>query len=421
MQLRNRLRTATCALLAVAGTAAAEGTWQAEAGALGYSEAGRVSVFEPLARIKRTLPNGQWVAAKMVIDAMTGASPNGAMPTDHPQTFTSASSLAQSQRNRGDGEGEGRGPTVVAPGATPLLPFQDHRVALDLEYERPLLRTLKADIGAHISGERDYISRGTTLSFSWDTPDRLTTFTAAGGANFDLVQPVGGKPKPYDLYAVTTRYGNGDKTVLDGMAGITRILSRRWLMQFNYGYGRDKGYLTEPYKLVSILLPSGSTTDYRYENRPDLRTRQDAYLNSVYQFGEDVLRTSYRYYWDTWGVKSHTADVKYRFELPHSRYLEPHVRYYTQTAADFHTFGLMDGAPLPAYATSDYRYGHLATTTIGLKYGVPTAGGELNFRAEYMRQSGDSHPSQAVGVQKNYDLFPSVNILILQIGYSRDF
>jgi hypothetical protein len=116
------------------------------------------------------------------------------------------------------------------------------------------------------------------------------------------------------------------------------------------------------------------------------------------------------------------VDLKYRYELPRAHYLEPHVRYYTQTAADFFTYGLMDGAPLPQYATSDYRYGKMVTTTFGLKYGIPMAGGsELNFRAEYMRQSGDSHPKQAIGMQRNYNLFPAVNVVIFQVGYSRDF
>jgi len=421
MQLiRNRLRTATCALLAVAGTAAAEGDWKADGAILGYSEAGRTSVFEPIASLKRNLPNGQFLTGKIVLDVMTGASPNGAMPTDHAQTFTGASGRS---RRSGQNESEHRrAPTVVQAGDMPILPFHDQRASLDLDYGRPLFRTLKADVSGHASIESDYVSRGTSLTFNWDTPNRLTTFTLAGGANFDLVEPIGGgKPIALNLNTDSTRHGSADKTVLDGMFGVSRVLSRRWLVGVNYGYGRDRGYLTEPYKVVSILDPNGSTTAYRYENRPDLRSRQSAFFTSAYQLRQDVIHISYRYYWDTWGVKSHTADVKYRYELPHSHYLEPNLRYYSQSAASFFTYGLMDGAPLPHYATSDYRYGQMASTTIGLKYGIPVSGGDFNIRAEYMRQTGKSHPSQAVGVQKDFNLFPAVNVMILQIGYSRNF
>jgi len=38
-----------------------------------------------------------------------------------------------------------------------------------------------------------------------------------------------------------------------------------------------------------------------------------------------------------------------------------------------------------------------------------------------MLQSGDSHPAQAIGVQKQSDLFPLINILMLQVGYSLAF
>jgi hypothetical protein len=419
MQLiRTRLRTATCTLLAVAGTAAANGDWRIDAASLVYSEQGRVSVVEPFARLKRNFSNGQSFAAKIVLDAITGASPNGAMPTDHLQTFTSASGRSGKSGN----SEQRRRTTVIGVGDTPIRKFQDHRGSLDLEYERPLARTLKAVVGGHLSAETDYVSRGATLTLSWDTADRLTTFTAGAGGNFDLVNPIGGKPEGFEWTDSTARYGNADKRVFDGMFGITRVLSRRWLMQLNYGRAGNFGYLTEPYKVVSVLDGNGSTTSYRFEKRPDRRTTQDVLLSSAYQLTEDVVHFSYSYYWDNWRIRSHTVDVKYRYELPRGHYLEPHARYYSQTAASFYTYGLAAGAPPPQYATSDYRFGKMMTTTFGLKYGLPISwGGEFNVRAEYMRQSGDHHPSQAVGVQKQYDLFPSINVSILQIGYTLDF
>jgi hypothetical protein len=418
MQLiRSRLRTATCALLAVAGTAAAEtGDWHFDAGSLVYSEKGRTSIVEPLLRVKRNFANGRSLTGKIVLDAITGASPNGAMPTDHPQTFTSTSG----QRGQ-SGEEEGRPRrTIVPTGQMPLREFRDHRAAIDVQYEQPLLRTLKAVAGAHWSAESDYLSQGATLTLSWDTPDHLTTFTAGGGGDFDRVKPIGGQPPGLALYADSSRYGSAGKNVFDGMLGVTRVLSRRWLMELNYGRARDSGYLTEPYKIVSILNSTGSTVDYRYENRPDVRNKQDVFLNSIYQWREDVIRVSYRYYWDDWGTKSHAVDVKYRYGFASGHYFEPHARYYVQSAVNFYTYGLMDGASLPQFATSDYRYGKLNSITIGLKYGFPLRGGEFNIRVEYLRQSGDAHPAQAVGVQKRYSLFPPINTAMIQLGYAFD-
>ena len=36
--------------------------------------------------------------------------------------------------------------------------------------------------------------------------------------------------------------------------------------------------------------------------------------------------------------------------------------------------------------------------------------GELTVRAEYLRQQGDGHPADAIGVQKTMDLLPPVNM-----------
>ena len=39
---------------------------------------------------------------------------------------------------------------------------------------------------------------------------------------------------------------------------------------------------------------------------------------------------------DDWGVTSQTLDARYHWNFSPNSYLEPHVRYYTQSAADFY-------------------------------------------------------------------------------------
>ena len=408
MQLvRKCLRSATCALLAAAaGTASAEGgDWNIDAGMLSYSESGRIYVAEPLLSMKRNFADDRSLSAKVVLDGITGASPTGAMPVANPHTYTTASGRVQTDLG----------------GDMPTKKFHDARASLDLGYAQPLTRLLKGEISGHYSVESDYISRGTTLTLDMDTPDRLTTFSGGIGINNDLVNPThGGKPLGFAWDTVTTRYGNDSKHVLDGTIGVTRILSRSWLVSLTAGQTRELGYLTEPYKIISVIDAAGNTTGYRFENRPDFRYRHSFTANSTYHFEEDVVYYSYRYYWDDWGIKSHTIDLKYRYELDDGQYLLPHIRYYTQTAVDFYTYGLMDGAPLPEYATSDYRFGKMSTTTVGLKYGFPLYDGECNVRIEYVRQDGDAHPSQAVGIQKTLNLFVPINTTIIQVGYSID-
>jgi uncharacterized protein DUF3570 len=159
------------------------------------------------------------------------------------------------------------------------------------------------------------------------------------------------------------------------------------------------------------------------EQRPDTRNRTDVMGSTVYHFTRDVLYLSVRRYWDDWNVRSETVDFKYRREIQEHTYVEPHLRFYTQTQASFFRSGLIAGDPLPQYATSDERLGALRTGTVGATLGFHLSDypGEWTIRGEYIGQFGPGHPGNVVGVQREYDLFPTVNIGSLVLGYSISF
>ena len=126
---------------------------------------------------------------------------------------------------------------------------------------------------------------------------------------------------------------------------------------------------------------------------------------------------------DDWGIRSHAIDLKYRRDLENKSWFQPHVRFYTQTPADFFRFSLIQGDPLPPYASSDFRLGPLRTVTLGGTYGfhIPNDPGELTVRAEYIVQWGNGHPSDAVGIQRTFDLLPPESIGSLLVGYTVQF
>jgi hypothetical protein len=159
------------------------------------------------------------------------------------------------------------------------------------------------------------------------------------------------------------------------------------------------------------------------EKRPSTRMRSDVLASSVYHLSRDVFYASYRYYWDDWNLRSSTIDLKFRHELENQAWVQPHVRFYTQTPASFYRSNLLDGAPLPVFASSDYRLGPLKTLTLGATYGfhVTDYPGEFSVRAEYIVQWGRNHPAEATGVQQSYDLFPPLNIGSLTATYSVQF
>ena len=103
-----------------------------------------------------------------------------------------------------------------------------------------------------------------------------------------------------------------------------------------------------------------------------------------------------------------------------------HTLAYTQSEAEFYRLSLPDpndpdGAPLPAYASSDYRLGNFDAITAGLKYGWTTRNGnEMSVRLEWYRQTGTIPADQIIGNQANRDNYPDLNAVIAQFSYRFD-
>jgi hypothetical protein len=414
--LRARLGAAVCVLLAAGLPAVAHAepaaTWRFEGTGLLYGEAQRTQVIEPNGRLTRLFKDGSSLSAQLGIDVVTGASPTGAMPSGQVQTTTTAS-----------------GNVRVDQGNTlPTTQFKDQRASFDLGWTRPIGTLFSATTGGHFSREKDYQSAGGDATLSLDVMHRLATVTLGGSFSRDRVFPVGG---------IVQGLTDGTPSGLDtetrdsdsGLLGLSRVITRRWLLGVTASRSREHGYLTEPYKVVSLIDPAtGHTSGALRERRPDSRVRSDVYTSSVYHLKTDVLYLSHRAYWDDWGVRSQTVDLRYRHELGDLTYvdhafLRPHARWYQQTAADFFVYGLRDGDPLPVFATSDGRLGTLRTLTLGSTFGfhLPQAAGEWTVRAEYLRQWGDGSPASAIGAQRHFDLSPKVDTGALTVGYTVEF
>ena len=82
---------------------------------------------------------------------------------------------------------------------------------------------------------------------------------------------------------------------------------------------------------------------YLYEKRPDSRTKQSLFAEWRYAFDRDSFALNFRFMDDDWGVQSQTAEARYRWNINDRSYLEPHLRWYTQSAADFYRTVLFDG------------------------------------------------------------------------------
>jgi len=382
--------------------------WQLDVAGLLYAERNQANVFEPQGRITRLFANGQSLSATLSFDAITGASPTGAIPTTTVQTTTSPSGNTQ----------------TTSVDTVPTNSFKDARGALDLAWQKPFGRFVTTSVGTHFSREKDYRSLGASGKLSLQMMHRLTTITVGGGYNSDRVFPSGGTRVPLSDGTTFTGTDSNPKDVGTVLVGVSRILTRRWMVALDATQTREHGYLTEPYKVISLVDPeTGDPTGVLTEKRPGKRRRRDLLASSVYHFETDVLYASDRFYWDDWGIRSNTMDVRYRHELTRHRYIEPHVRYYIQSRANFFRYHIPNGASLPEFASADSRLGPRQSATVGGTFGfrLRNRPGEWAIRAEGIVQWGIAHPREAIGNQRFTNLSPPVGIGSVTALYTLKF
>ncbi|MDK2778237.1 MAG: DUF3570 domain-containing protein [Pseudomonadota bacterium] len=445
-QLGKRLALATTALLGAHGQAqAADGDWLVSSALLYYSESDdRVEAVEPVLNLRREYEDGSALNLRVVYDSLTGSSPNGAAIANVPQTFTSASAadrLADASAEELAEYGS-RGSYTVAAGELPLDPsFEDSRGVLSAGWTQPLSNNYTLNVGGSYSSEGDFTSMSANAAIAKDLNNKNTTLSLGVNLEFDSIEPNGGIPVALSTYADHTTAGSDDtKQVVDMMFGVTQVLNRRWITQLNLGFSQSSGYQSDPYKILTVVDNGNLITDpnnpdsylYLYENRPEDRQKLSLYWQNKVAIGsEDAVDIGYRYMTDDWGVNSHTLDLTYHWQPLEHFYLEPHLRYYTQTAADFYEPFLNAGdevdisgstvTALVAEASSDPRLAAFSANTYGLKAGFPLAQDEeISIRLEYYQQQ-DDNSTKAVAAGSNLDGMPQFTELEaswIQVGYT---
>lgn len=387
-----------------------------------YRESGsRVQVIEPAANLTWTGDRGQVLAIELVVDTITGASPNGMVPLNQPQTLISLTKTGSGAVSTTGASSYG-GYYMVAANTLPVNRFQDRRIALNVSYSTPIDSMTRVSLGGSGSRENDYSSISGNLGVSRDFNHKNTTLDLGLSYEADVSSPYFGIPVPL---ATTINAGQRRKTVVGVLLGLSQVMNRHWLAQISYNYGRSLGYQTDPYREISIIDntltvtpgPSGC-----FEGRPETRIRQSIYIGNKIAVGHAAVDISARLYHDSWGITSGTFDVSDRVPLNSWMYLEPHFRLYAQSKAYFFAHYLIKGQPLPAYASSDSRLGQFTATTFGLKAGFKMGNtGELYLRAESYRQHGDEHPAGVVPALARQNLFSGVRAVTVIMGLAFDF
>ena len=413
--IKNKLTIATCTLLSQqSGNALAlENAWEIDTSFLYYSEADdRVSVAKFVAAVGGDVSDKDRVNIQVVLDTMSGSTPSGAVKgSGGGSTVTGASG--------------GGGTAVSDPNAKALGKFDDTRLANSLTWTHAYKNNWSVDYNGAVSVENDYRSFSAAATVNKETAKKDYRFTLGLAGTHDEIFRVGAGSTPVPLTQIAdNRFAaEGERETVDLIAGVTHVINRRTIGQINLAFSKSSGYHSDPYKLFSVVdkatnIPIADSS--YYEKRPGDRQRISLTfkLNHHIYPSDNTLHASYRYYTDDWGVDSHTFDFDYRFNFEDTNYIEPRLRLYTQTKADFYQNQFfVDVATVgdpsvnfPEFISADYRLDDLISITPGIRFGREVGtNGHLRGRLEYMYQSFD------------HSDFDTNKAIILQIAYSKQF
>jgi hypothetical protein len=208
----------------------------------------------------------------------------------------------------------------------------------------------------YFSQEVDYQSQSFIGGITQDFFQKNFTVSLRGQYTLDSV----GEITP------TGEIRNQSKETHQGSIVLTQLLSPTSILRAGVDGMRNHGYLSDPYRKIAIPRADNPLLDDTIaERHPSLRFRQAVWGElSQYLTGmEGSLILNYRYYWDDWGVTSHTASLKINKYITRDWIFTPEYRYYEQSAADFGEYALANPGEFDA---ADYKLSLFSSNNVGL-------------------------------------------------------
>jgi hypothetical protein len=279
-----------------------------------------------------------------------------------------------------------------------LTKMSDRREAYTAGATR-YLPTANFNVNAAYSTERDYISKSLSASVNFMSEDKNTIYTVGVGSSNDTI--------------IGSSIGRKSKDTVDAVIGVTKILGVSDIVQGTYRKSMGQGYFSDQYKLLD------TRPDYR--NIDSVLFRWNHYLKDA----DATVRSSYRYYQDSFDIRSHTLGLEYVQRMRDGWTFMPLVRYYSQSSASFYFDpDSGGGAPLAditaaiaanGYASMDQRlssfgaitYGAKLTKTFGRDWIVDLKIEKYEQRGEWALSNGSSglSPFHARSIQIGFTHF----------------
>lgn len=188
--------------------------------------------------------------------------------------------------------------------------------------------------------------------------------------------------------------------------GLTQVMTKNFIMDFNFEAITDEGYLNNPYRQVryrDFTVPEGYL--WQTEVYPNTRTSSAFSVGGRYFLRPgSAIYGEARFYDDTWGITGWNASVGYSYPFLNDWVADIGYRLYTQSAADFYS-DLFDFASQQNFIARDKELSTFTNQSIRLaiRYDMPVEWwdflerGTVNLHYDYMRFDYDDFRNVLAG------------------------
>ena len=202
---------------------------------------------------------------------------------------------------------------------TTASPYREQRTEWGLGAEY-VYRDAKLSLTTTSSKEGDYTANSVGFDITQDTFGGMTSVSLGFTRGNDQIGKQG-SPEFADE-AAHWQY----------RLGVTQILSPRWVMSANAEALADDGFLGSPYRVARVF---GAVVP---ERTPRTRSARAVKFRLIGDLGtRDAVHADYRYFWDTWNIKAHTAEVGYSRYFGEQWLADTSLRFYRQDKALFYS------------------------------------------------------------------------------------
>lgn len=202
---------------------------------------------------------------------------------------------------------------------TTASPYREQRseIGLGAAY---VYRDAKLSLSTSSSKEGDYTANSVGFDITQDTFGGMTSVSLGFTRGNDQIGKQGAPE--FSEEAAHWQY----------RLGVTQILSPRWVMSANAEALADDGFLGSPYRAARVF---GAVVP---ERTPRTRSARAVKFRLIGDLGtRDAVHADYRYFWDNWDIKAHTAEVGYSRYFGEQWLADTSLRFYRQDRALFYS------------------------------------------------------------------------------------